>query len=90
MASKYVPSQKELQAIMKCYAEKGTYSAVAREFNLSPAVATRIVKENKDIQFPSPTTEYTGPQPAEFPVFEEVIHFYSPSTEWSESYAAKV
>lgn len=90
MATKYIPSTEELKAIMKCYAEKGTYSAVAREFNLSPAVATRIVKENKDIQFTSPITEYTGPQPAEFPDFNEVIHFYNPSTEWSESYAAKV
>lgn len=88
--SKYTPSLDEIKAIMKCYAEKGTYAAVAREFNISSAVATRIVKENKNTQFAPVIENYTGPVPLEFPNFNEIVRFYNPSEEWSDSYAAKV
>ena len=88
--SKYAPSLNEIKAIMKCYAEKGTYAAVAREFNISSAIATRIVKENKNTQFAPVIEKYTGPVPLEFPNFNEIVRFYNPSEEWSDSYVAKV
>lgn len=90
MATKYIPTDAELKAMLECYKQYGTYAAVARQFNLSSSVATRIIKENKDVQFASPVIEYLGPQPTEHPDYNTLIRFYNPTNEWRDSYIAEI
>ena len=72
MAKKITPEI--IQQMLELYSDLGTYSAVARQLNVSASTVSKYIKEHNSFKTYS---TYEGPQPSENPPEKDLIIGFS-------------